>query len=120
MVSQKDELITDNLGAVLRKARESKGYTREQIAERAGYGVRHIAAIENGEKNPSVEAFCRLVRAIGVSADIAVWPESYTPEADDDQLVRLIRSCDARDRRAIKAMVETLLFSREAEDKGAT
>ena len=29
------------------------------------------------------------------------------------QLIRLIRACDERDRMAIKAMIEALLYSRE-------
>ena len=34
-------------------------------------------------------------------------------ESEEAQLVRLIRACDVRDRAAIKAMVEALLYSRE-------
>ena len=42
-----------------------------------------------------------------------VYPEDEVEESEEVQLVRLIRACDVRDRAAIKAMVEALLYSRE-------
>ena len=35
--------------------REERKMTREKISERAELGLRHVAAIELGEKNPSVD-----------------------------------------------------------------
>lgn len=61
----------------------------------------------------SIEVFCRIVRALGISADRVVYPEDEVEESEEVQLVRLIRACDVRDRAAIKAMVEALLYSRE-------
>ena len=98
---EKDEAkITDKMGLILKGIRLQKGFSREIIAERAKIGVRHLAAIENEQHAPSIEVFCRIVRALGISAE-------------EVQLVRLIRACDVRDRAAIKAMVEALLYSRE-------
>lgn len=109
LVSKKDAQITDAPGAILKALREEQGYTREQIAERVGIGVRHLAAIENCEKNASVAVLIRIIRALGVSADRIVYPEREMPASDYDRLVRLIRSCDVRDRRAVEAMVNSLL-----------
>ena len=53
------------------------------------------------------------MRALGISADRVVYPEDEMEESEEAQLVRLIRACDVRDRAAIKAMVEALLYSRE-------
>ena len=110
----KDEVkITDKMGLILKEIRMEKGFSRELIAERAGIGTRHLAAIENEQRAPSIEVFCRIVRALGISADRVVYPEDEVEESEEVQLVRLIRACDARDRAAIKAMVEALLYSRE-------
>lgn len=92
----------------IRNDRESNDVTREQKAERIGSGVRHAAAAESGEKNPSAEALCRFVRALGVSADLIAYPEAEYTVSDEAPLVRLIRACDVRDRSAIKAMAEFL------------
>ena len=109
----KDEAkITDKMGLILKSIRMQKGFSRELIAERAGIGVRHLAAIENEQRAPSIEVFCRIVRALGISADRVVYPEDEMEESEEAQLVRLIRACDVRGRTAIKAMVEALLYSR--------
>ena len=62
---------------------------------------------------PSIEVFCRIIRALGISADCVVYPEYENSESEEMQLIRLIRACDERDRIAIKAMIEALLYSRE-------
>ena len=72
---EKDEAkITDKMGLILKEIRLQKGFSREIIAERAKIGVRHLAAIENEQRAPSIEVFCRIVRALGISADRVVYP----------------------------------------------
>ena len=47
----KDEVkITDKMGLILKEIRMEKGFSRELIAERAGIGTRHLAAIENEKR----------------------------------------------------------------------
>ena len=111
---EKDEAkITDKMGLILKGIRLQKGFSREIIAERAKISVRHLAAIENKQRAPSIEVSCRIVRALGISADRVVYPEDEVEESEEAQLVWLIRVCDVRDRAAIKAMVGALLYSRE-------
>ena len=91
----KDEVkITDKMGLILKEIRMEKGFSRELIA-------------------PSIEVFCRIIRALGISSDCVVYPEYKNSESEEMQLIRLIRACDERDRMAIKAMIEALLYSRE-------
>ena len=49
-MSKKRGRITPGLGYRLRQLREGKGLTREYVAEKAGIGVRYLAAIELGQK----------------------------------------------------------------------
>lgn len=116
MVEKDEAKITDKMGEILKEIRMEQGISRDVIAERAGIGTRHLAAIENEERAPSIEVFCRIVRALGISADRIVYPEHKISEDDVAQLLRLIRACDARDRAAIKAMIEVLLYSRGKSD----
>ena len=110
----KDEVkITDKMGLILKEIRMEKGFSRELIAERAGIGTRHLAAIENEKRAPSIEGFCRMIRALGISADCVVYPEYENSESEGMQLIRLIRACDERDCMAMKAVIEALLYSRE-------
>ena len=110
----KDEVkITDKMGLIPKEIRMEKGFSRELIAERARIGTRHLAAIENEKRAPSIEVFCRIIRALGISADCVVYPEYENSESEEMQLIRLVRACDERDRIAIKAVIEALLYSRE-------
>lgn len=78
MAIKDDEVLTDKLGEILKREREKAGYTREVIAERAKIGVRHLAAIENEQRMPSAKVLLRLIRAIGISADLLAYPEKNT------------------------------------------
>lgn len=40
-------------GPELRRLRESRGFTRPQVAERAGCSVPHLCFIEKGQRNPT-------------------------------------------------------------------
>ena len=120
MAKKGDEVITDKLGKILKREREKTGYTREQIAERAKIGVRHLAAIENEQRMPSAKVLLRLIRAIGISADLLAYPER-TPDNTEEvretnQIIRLIHICDRRARRAAKAMLEVLAYTDKTED----
>ena len=47
------------IGQAIKKAREAKGMTREQLSGIIGYAPRHIQAIENEGQYPSIELFIR-------------------------------------------------------------
>ena len=49
------------IGQAIKKAREAKGMTREQLSGIIGYAPRHIQAIENEGQYPSIELFIQLI-----------------------------------------------------------
>jgi transcriptional regulator with XRE-family HTH domain len=51
----------------LRRVRDSKRMTREQVAEAAGISVRFLAFIEDGRFGCSLEVLLRIRRALGCS-----------------------------------------------------
>ncbi len=54
-------------GELLRAIRLKRGYSRQQLAARAGVSVDLIAAYESGrERFPGIEAWWRLTTALGV------------------------------------------------------
>ena len=107
-MSKKDGQITERLGAILRELREEKGLTREELAERSETGLRHVAAIELGEKNPSVDTLYRLIRGIEVSSDRVFYPEQ-------ESIIHLISTCSPEQKKLILAFVEML---RNQDDLG--
>ena len=106
-MSKKYGQITDRLGSILRELREENHLTREQVADRTDIGLRHVAAIELGEKNPSVDSLYRLIRGMGVPSDrifiqscsrrIRIWTELhvcwYHAHPNRDNWLLLLLKC---------------------------
>ena len=66
MVQRKDPLLRA-LGWRVRQLRESKEWTQETLASRAGLDRSYVAGIEAGLRNPSTKALAKLARALGVT-----------------------------------------------------
>ena len=63
------------LGKRIRESRISKGYTQQDLADRAEIGVVYISEIERGIKMPSLNIFIKIVDALDVSADYVLRDE---------------------------------------------
>lgn len=60
-----DEIKT-NFGKHLRKLRESKGWTQEELAEKAHLHWTYVGQIERGVRNPSLINLYRLTEALKI------------------------------------------------------
>lgn len=58
----------ENLGAKIKKERQSRGITQEQLAEQVDISVNFMSLIENG-RNMSVETLIKIAKALGVTVD---------------------------------------------------
>ena len=63
------------LGQRIRESRIKKGYTQQELADRAEMGVVYISEIERGVKMPSLNSFIKILDALGVSADYVLRDE---------------------------------------------
>ena len=112
MVKKKQQ--TDySFGTSLRRAREKREYTREQIAERAGISPRFVSAIENDRRKPNLDVLMRLVHAIGTSFDEVLMPQTISEEYTADRIKRLITQCSQRDQELVLALIDQMLDSKE-------
>lgn len=66
MAKRKDPLLR-GLGWRVRQLRESRPWTQEILAARAGLDRSYVAGIEAGLRNPSTKALAKLARALGVT-----------------------------------------------------
>jgi transcriptional regulator with XRE-family HTH domain len=66
------------LGQAIKKAREARGITREQLAEALDYAPRHIRSIENEGQHPSLQLFIQLVTMFDISVDQYIFPREDT------------------------------------------
>lgn len=112
-MSNKHDQIKNELGAILRSLREEKGLTREWVAEHSDTGLRHLAAIELGQKNPSVDTLYRIIRCIGISADRVFYSEISQEDLNLNKISRLAATCSERQRQLIVAFIQMLLEQKE-------
>ncbi len=57
------------MGRRIKAARENKGLTQEQLAEKLDLSVQHISVIERGVKAPRLETFIKLANELDVNSD---------------------------------------------------
>ncbi len=57
------------IGQAIKKAREARGMTREELSGIIGYAPRHIHSIENVGHYPSIKLFIQLITMFDVSVD---------------------------------------------------
>ena len=105
------------IGQAIKKAREARGMTREQLSEIIGYAPRHIQAIENEGKYPSIELFIQLIQMFDVSVDEYIFPDKEVKKSSvrrrlDAQLDKL----DNKELSVIEATVNGLCKAKEPEE----
>lgn len=105
------------IGQAIKKAREARGMTREQLSEIIGYAPRHIQAIENEGKYPSIELFIQLIQMFDVSIDEYIFPDKEVKKSSvrrrlDAQLDKL----DDKELSVIEATVNGLCKAKEPEE----
>lgn len=58
--------VSKKIGKTIRKTRESKKITQEQLALDAGLNRAYIGYIERGERNPSTNTLVKISKALKV------------------------------------------------------
>ena len=67
--------LEERFGEKLEELREGKNMTRERLAEQVGLTARHIAALERGERRPTLNTMEKLLRTLGAPTEWLVHPE---------------------------------------------
>lgn len=59
----------DQLASGLRSRREDLGLTRREVADRSGLSYPYVSQLENGDREPSLDALARLAGALATSTE---------------------------------------------------
>jgi transcriptional regulator with XRE-family HTH domain len=69
------------MGKQIREERLKKGYTQQEVAEKANICVMYLSEIERGIKMPSLNSFVQIIEALEVSADYILRGELTSGQA---------------------------------------
>ncbi len=105
------------IGQAIKKAREARGMTREQLSGIIGYAPRHIQSIENEGLYPSIELFIQLITMFDVSVDEYIFPDNEVKKSSvrrrlDAELDKL----NDKELLVIEATVSGLCKAKEPEE----
>lgn len=99
------------LGQAIKKAREARGITREQLAEMLDYAPRHIQSIENEGQHPSLQLFIQLVTMFEIPVDQFLFPEEERGAARRQADITISR-LNERELSVIEATARALIAAR--------
>ena len=106
------------LGQAIKDARNSKGMSRNQLADKMNIAPRYIASIENSGQHPSLQIFYELVTLLDVSVDQFLFPNK---EADKSTQRRQLESLlDEMDNKDLTIMTATAKGIQEAKSERRT
>ena len=106
--------MAQEFGDLLRKAREDKGLTQAELAQRGGLQPSAIAHFEAGRRSPSLDNLRRLADALSVSLDYLLGRETEPGSAGPvaEQLLRDFARIAAKDQDTVAD------FARMLAEKG--
>jgi transcriptional regulator with XRE-family HTH domain len=101
------------IGSAIKAVRESRGMSRETVAELCDVSPGYIKAIENTGKNPGFQVFYRLMTMFGISVDEFFYPEA-APDTSSEirQIVTLLREGEVDDIYYVRSTLESLSKNR--------
>ena len=59
--------LKEAMATNVRRARQVRGLTQEELAERSGFSQQYISELENGRRNPTIVSIYELAQALGVT-----------------------------------------------------
>ena len=118
MRNKNDVFDFSAFGQAIKTARESRGLTREKVAEMVDLAPRYLLSIENTGQHPSLKNLYKLVRLFDISVDEYFFPEtSKSKPTHRRQLDTILDDLDEKDLSVITATAKAIQKNKKQENK---
>lgn len=105
-----------DFAARLSAARKHRGFTQQDLADRAGVHVTQVRRYEAGTAAPTLDVLRNLAIALHVSTDALVFAEDERGPADDLRLAfEATNNLDPDERAMLKQLIEAVLLKHDAK-----
>jgi len=110
----------------IRRLRQERKWTQEELAERIGVQQKQISAYERGANNPSTEVLLRLAAAFDVSLDYLAFDiegQSARVQVKDRELLRYFETIDnfnEPDKKIVKDILGFVIKNHKAKEELAS
>ena len=100
----------------LAKLRKDKGFTQQELAQRAGIGIAQIRRYEKGNSSPTLEVIKNIAKTLSVTADELIFDEGEGIVASkilDRELLEQfeqISMLTPQDKEALKTVIESMII----------
>ena len=105
------------IGLAIKRAREAKGMTQEDLAYVIDRTPRTIMYNENNGQHPSLNAFYQMVTLFDISVDQFFFPDKYPKNSCRKRIDVMLNSLDEKDLQVVEAIIHALKNVRETEAK---
>jgi transcriptional regulator with XRE-family HTH domain len=111
-----------NIGKIIKKIREEKGLTQQQLAELINMHRSNYSKVESGERDLSIEAINKVAKYFGMSIDQLVNFDGHLPNevtVEDKTLmeqVKLIQELEPEEKNMVFKMIDTFLTKKRFKD----
>ena len=115
---ERDERKFDfhDIGLAIKRAREAKGMTQEQLACIIDRDPRTVMYNENDGQHPSLNTFYKIVTLLDISVDQFFYPDKQNEESDCRQHIdRMLNTMDENELTIMEATAEGIQKARETE-----
>lgn len=111
-----------HIGDTVKKIREEKGLTQQQIADLIHMHRSNYSRIESGERDLSIEALNKIAKFFGMTLDQLVNFNGHVPDeitVEDKSLmeqVKLIQELELEEKNMVFKMIDTFLTKKKFKD----
>ena len=99
-----------NLGERLRSIRKNRNYTLDKIHEKSNISRATLSDWENNKRKPTISTLEKWAQAVGIDFwDIFFEPSSFSPNAEEIDMIFLFRMLSQNDKEHLLALLKTMV-----------